>query len=161
MNSAISKPWSLPLWGGVLLLLSLFLWTGCQSREPGTGSKHFPERVSDWSIVEEDGVFYAEAQQWEGTRFLLQEAENPALAGLQFAPTRTDFIILFYTPEPRAEAAEIRGVVINLRNRNEVANETWQYINRASSIPQPRWSWGARRLIVEHPGMAATQTYNL
>ncbi|MCH8475039.1 MAG: hypothetical protein LAT55_07415 [Opitutales bacterium] len=161
MNFARSKSPLLPLWGSVLLLLSFLLWTGCQSREPGRGSKHFPERISDWSIVEEDGVFYAEAQQWEGTRYRLQEAEDPALAGLQFSPTRTDVIILFYTPTPREDAAEIRGVVINLRNRNEIVNDSWQYINRAANIPQPRWSWGARRLIIEHPGMAATRTYNL
>ena len=150
---------SLRLFGGVLIALAVFLWAGCQSKEPGTGSKHFPERLTDWSIVEEEGRFYAEAQQWEGTRFHLAESDNPALAGLQFAPTRTDVILLMYTPSPRAEALEVRAVVINLRNRNEITNDTVQYINDAARIPQPRWSWGARRLIIEHPGMGPTQTH--
>lgn len=141
---------------GALLLVLAFFLTGCASK-PGQGSKRFPERITDWSVVSEEQVFFAEARQWPGVLFPLFEGENPQLLNIRTSPTRDSVFMLFYTAVPRAEAAEIRVMVINFNSRELIYDDTYQYINQARNLPQPKWTFGGRTLVVEHPGLGTAQ----
>ena len=137
----------------IFLVTFVAFVAGCGTPQPGHGSKRFPERLSDWNIIEEEGLYYVEPRQWEGFRYSIFEGDDPELVGIRQAPTRKDIFMLFYSPEPRSRAQEIRAMAINFRTRERIIDETHQYINEASVIPQPRWTWGGSRLIIEHPGM--------
>ena len=139
----------------ILLTAAIFL-SACATR-PGQGSKKFPERISDWSVVEQDGQFFAEARQWPGRLFPLYEGPDPQLINIRSSPTRDSVFILYYTAVPRPQAAEIRAMVINFLSRDLVHDDSYQYINAARNLPSPKWTFGGRTILIEHPGLRATE----